>query len=152
MQKIGGEFVNFGTKVVQLQEEDIADATDKWEKAVMLYVVGTKPTIAALERFIAAQWNFAAKTKVYYHNDRYFLVLLAESIKTASLQKDNWQEIRGKSANKNQLSRFKDEDIIIANGFNALLIGHQGPVELGQHGDQDGDDDADPALTLANPM
>ncbi|KAH0645588.1 hypothetical protein KY290_034369 [Solanum tuberosum] len=26
-------------------------------------------TIAALERFVATQWNFAAKPKAFYHND-----------------------------------------------------------------------------------
>ncbi|KAH0636028.1 hypothetical protein KY290_036423 [Solanum tuberosum] len=30
--------------------------------------------IAALERYIAAYWNYIVKPKVYYHNDGYFLV------------------------------------------------------------------------------
>ncbi|KAH0767691.1 hypothetical protein KY285_003562 [Solanum tuberosum] len=36
--------------------------------------VGAEPTIAPLERYIAANWNYIAKPKVYYHNDGYFLV------------------------------------------------------------------------------
>lgn len=42
--------------------------------AIILYVMGDLPTIRSLERFIAAQWNFASKPKIYYHNDGYFIV------------------------------------------------------------------------------
>ncbi|WMV09015.1 hypothetical protein MTR67_002400 [Solanum verrucosum] len=45
-----------GAKRVQLQEDDIAEATEKLKKAMILYVVGTEPTIAALERQHESIW------------------------------------------------------------------------------------------------
>lgn len=47
----------------------------KWKRTVILYVVGAEPTIAALERFIAGQWNFVAKPEIYYHNEGYYMIL-----------------------------------------------------------------------------
>lgn len=35
---------------------------------------GGSPTIGAMERYIASMWNFVAKPRVYFYNDRYFLV------------------------------------------------------------------------------
>ncbi|PHU16964.1 hypothetical protein BC332_12659 [Capsicum chinense] len=54
---------------------DVEQETEKWRKVIILYVVGDSPTIGALERFIASQWNFAAKPKIYYHNEGFFVVL-----------------------------------------------------------------------------
>ncbi|XP_070017985.1 uncharacterized protein [Nicotiana sylvestris] len=42
--------------------------------AVIVYVVGKTPTIAAFERFFTFQWNFIAKPTIYLHNDGYFVV------------------------------------------------------------------------------
>ncbi|XP_016443783.2 uncharacterized protein LOC107769116 [Nicotiana tabacum] len=53
----------------------MTDETKKWQKTIILYVIGTFPSIGTMERFIASQWNFAAKPKVYYHNGRYFVIL-----------------------------------------------------------------------------
>ncbi|XP_075077311.1 uncharacterized protein LOC142164046 [Nicotiana tabacum] len=53
----------------------MANETEKWQKAIILYVIGTSPSIGTMERFIASQWNFAAKPKVYYHNEGYFVIL-----------------------------------------------------------------------------
>lgn len=62
-------------KKVQLQQEEMADETEKWQKAIILYVIGTSPSTGTMERFIASQWNFASKPKVYYHNEGYFVIL-----------------------------------------------------------------------------
>ncbi|KAF3631875.1 hypothetical protein FXO38_26420 [Capsicum annuum] len=64
-----------GSKLVQLQASDVDMETGRWKKALILYVVGASPTIGSLERLIAKQWNFAAKLKLYYHNEGYFVVL-----------------------------------------------------------------------------
>ncbi|KAH0653299.1 hypothetical protein KY289_030977 [Solanum tuberosum] len=63
-----------GEKVVKLCKEEVELETQKWKHALILYVVGAAPTIASLERYIAAQWNYITKPTVYYHNDGYFLV------------------------------------------------------------------------------
>ncbi|KAK4720322.1 hypothetical protein R3W88_018660 [Solanum pinnatisectum] len=59
-------------KVVELCKVEVELETQKWEQVLILYVVGTEPTIATLERYIEA--NYIVKPKVYYHNDGYFLV------------------------------------------------------------------------------
>lgn len=48
--------------------------TEKWQNAIILYVVGNTPTIGALERFVASQWNFVAKPMIFYHNKGYFVI------------------------------------------------------------------------------
>nr|XP_016506612.1 PREDICTED: uncharacterized protein LOC107824383 [Nicotiana tabacum] len=63
-----------GEKIVELQQAEIEKKTEKWKMAVILYAVGDTPSIGAIERFIASQWNFVAKPKVYYHNDGFFVV------------------------------------------------------------------------------
>ncbi|PHU20157.1 hypothetical protein BC332_11308 [Capsicum chinense] len=67
--------VQDGAKIVQLQPNDVEQETEKWRKIVILHVVGDSLTIGALERFVASQWNFAAKPKIYYHNEGFFVVL-----------------------------------------------------------------------------
>ncbi|KAH0776401.1 hypothetical protein KY290_007812 [Solanum tuberosum] len=64
-------------KVVELNKEEVEKATEVWKQALILYVVGDSPTIAAVERYIALQVNTISKPKVYYHNDGYFLVRFA---------------------------------------------------------------------------
>lgn len=41
---------------------------------IVLYVVGSYPTIARLERLISNRWNMVEKPKIYYHNEGYFVV------------------------------------------------------------------------------
>lgn len=64
-----------GISKVQLQQEEMEHENEKWQKVVILYIIGDSPSIGALERFIASQWNFAAKPKIYYHNEGYFIIL-----------------------------------------------------------------------------
>uniref|UniRef100_M1BIT4 Endonuclease/exonuclease/phosphatase n=1 Tax=Solanum tuberosum TaxID=4113 RepID=M1BIT4_SOLTU len=66
-----------GEQVIELKKEEIEKATEEWKQALILYVVGESPTIAATERYIALQVNTVSKPKVYYHNDGYFLVRFA---------------------------------------------------------------------------
>ncbi|XP_009767593.1 uncharacterized protein [Nicotiana sylvestris] len=63
-----------GEKIVELQNEEIEKEAEKWKTSVIMYVVGVTPSIRAIERFIASQWNFVAKPKVYHHNDGFFVV------------------------------------------------------------------------------
>ncbi|KAK4713334.1 hypothetical protein R3W88_019241 [Solanum pinnatisectum] len=67
-----------GETVVELSKTKVELEIQRWTHALILYVVGADPTIAALERYIATNWNYITKTKVYYHNDRYFLVKLTK--------------------------------------------------------------------------
>ncbi|XP_009597033.1 uncharacterized protein [Nicotiana tomentosiformis] len=63
-----------GEKMVELQQNEIEIEAVKWRHAIILYVVGDSPSIGTVERFIATYWNFAAKPKVYYHNNDCFVV------------------------------------------------------------------------------
>lgn len=62
-----------GVKTVQLDKVEVERETEKWKSAMILYVVGDSPTIGAVERFIVSQGNYATKSKIYYHNDGYFV-------------------------------------------------------------------------------
>ncbi|KAH0709082.1 hypothetical protein KY284_010509 [Solanum tuberosum] len=66
--------VRNGETIVELCKDEVELETVRWKHALILYVVGADPTIAAVERYISAQWNYIAKPKVFYHNDGYFLV------------------------------------------------------------------------------
>ncbi|KAM3203149.1 hypothetical protein P3L10_030775 [Capsicum annuum] len=63
-----------GEVMVQLEGEDISKRNTIWKKALIMYVVGNMPMIGAVERFIAAQWQFVQKPRVYLHAERYFVV------------------------------------------------------------------------------
>ncbi|XP_019244458.1 PREDICTED: uncharacterized protein LOC109224325 [Nicotiana attenuata] len=65
-----------GEVVVQIQEEDIVEEKQKWNRAIIMYVVGNTPTIGAIERFVAAQWGKIRKSKVLFHSDGYFIILM----------------------------------------------------------------------------
>nr|XP_009767256.1 PREDICTED: uncharacterized protein LOC104218456 [Nicotiana sylvestris] len=67
--------IHEGEKITQLQQHEIEEDTEKWKLAVILYVVGDFSSIGSLEHFIAMQWNFAAKPKIFYHNNGYFVVM-----------------------------------------------------------------------------
>lgn len=63
-----------GAQVVQLHKDEIEKMSIKWESAMILYVVGFDPTIAALNRFIAKEWNNVQTPHVYLHDDGYFVI------------------------------------------------------------------------------
>ncbi|KAH0642178.1 hypothetical protein KY290_033777 [Solanum tuberosum] len=44
---------------------------------MVVYVVGTAPSIAAMERFILSQGNFSSKPVVLDHADGYFVIRIA---------------------------------------------------------------------------
>lgn len=44
-----------GEKIVEILLEDIKEEEEKWQSALIVYVVGTKPTINATDRFINSQ-------------------------------------------------------------------------------------------------
>ncbi|KAH0665450.1 hypothetical protein KY285_026656 [Solanum tuberosum] len=48
-------------KVVEILPEEIAQDDEKWAPSIVVYVVGTTPTIGAMERFIMGQGTFSTK-------------------------------------------------------------------------------------------
>ncbi|KAH0725212.1 hypothetical protein KY284_001077 [Solanum tuberosum] len=52
--------------------EDVAQDNDKWAPSIVVYVVGTTPSIGAVERFILGQGTFSAKPVILNHKDGYF--------------------------------------------------------------------------------
>ncbi|KAH0661616.1 hypothetical protein KY284_026547 [Solanum tuberosum] len=64
-------------KVVEILAEDITQDEVKWKPSVVVYVVGTTPSIGAMKRFILSQGNFSSKPVVLYHADGYFVVMFA---------------------------------------------------------------------------
>lgn len=57
-------------------EEDIEEENQKWNRVVILYVVGNTPSIGDIKRFVANQWVNVQKPKVLFHNDGYFIILM----------------------------------------------------------------------------
>lgn len=68
-----------GEAMVQLPNEDIEYESLKWNKALILYIVGNTPSIGSIERFIANQWNFITKPKVLYHSEGYFFIHMSSA-------------------------------------------------------------------------
>ncbi|XP_019235091.1 PREDICTED: uncharacterized protein LOC109215473 [Nicotiana attenuata] len=68
--------VKNGEKIIELDTNEIDRETMKWQHAIVLYVMGESPSIGMLDQFIATQWNFISKPKIYFHNDGYFVVKL----------------------------------------------------------------------------
>lgn len=44
-----------GEHIIELNKEEVERETTQWKNALILYVIGYEPTIAALERFISNQ-------------------------------------------------------------------------------------------------
>ncbi|XP_075075758.1 uncharacterized protein LOC142162812 [Nicotiana tabacum] len=63
-----------GEKFAELTHEDVKTENEKWKFALIGYMVGDTPTIAAMERYVAVQGNFETKPKIYYHNAGYFVI------------------------------------------------------------------------------
>ncbi|KAK6780222.1 hypothetical protein RDI58_022406 [Solanum bulbocastanum] len=64
-------------KIVEILEEDVARDDEKWAPSIVIYVVGTAPSIGAMERFILEQGTFTIKPVILYHKDGYFVVRFA---------------------------------------------------------------------------
>lgn len=63
-----------GRTVAPLDPIDLANGSIKWNSALILYVIGFKPTLTALTKYIAEHWNFIAKPEIFLHDDGSFLV------------------------------------------------------------------------------
>lgn len=63
-----------GENVVEILPEDVAQDDEKWAPSIVVYVVGTTPSIGAMERFIMGQGTFRNKPIILYHIDGYFVV------------------------------------------------------------------------------
>lgn len=68
--------VKDGTSVAQLQATELEQGNAKWSTAIIFYVIGIKPTIAAVASYIAQFWNQVAKPEIFLHEDGFFVVRL----------------------------------------------------------------------------
>ncbi|XP_021863540.2 uncharacterized protein [Spinacia oleracea] len=69
--------VKDGRKVAQLQQKELDSMADKWQAAIVMYVVGDSPTIAFVKRFMAAVWSNMTQPQVFYHDEGYFILKFA---------------------------------------------------------------------------
>ncbi|XP_060200266.1 uncharacterized protein LOC132628505 [Lycium barbarum] len=63
-----------GKCVVALEQEDIEEECVKWQKSLILYVIGESPTFGAVERFLKSLGICRERPHMYYHNDNYFII------------------------------------------------------------------------------
>lgn len=59
------------------RRDEVSKGSERWATAILFYVIGMKPTLAAVHRFIALNWNSVALPEVYLHDDGYFVVRFA---------------------------------------------------------------------------
>ena len=71
--------VQDGKLIAELQVAELEEGNRKWANALVFYVVGFYPTIAAVLRFFAQQWNDMQKPDVYWHDDGYFIINMCSS-------------------------------------------------------------------------
>lgn len=72
--KFVAPLIKDGKHIAKLQQPEIDHMTKKWEAALVFYVVGYTPTIAAVNRYIAKEWNHIQKPLVFLHDDGFFVV------------------------------------------------------------------------------
>lgn len=66
-----------GKKMVDILPEDTTTDDAKWKPSIVVYVVGTTPTIGIMESFIGSQGTFSKKPVILCHTDEYFVVRFA---------------------------------------------------------------------------
>ncbi|XP_056688055.1 uncharacterized protein [Spinacia oleracea] len=66
--------ISEGSPVAVLDNVDIAKMSAIWDAALIMYVVGDKPSIGAVIRYIANEWKNVSKPQVFLHDDGYFIV------------------------------------------------------------------------------
>lgn len=60
--------------VAQLQASELQEGNKNWCNAMIFYVVGHSPTIAAVSGYIEQQWSNIGKPTIYWHEAGYFIV------------------------------------------------------------------------------
>ncbi|TMW87880.1 hypothetical protein EJD97_019360, partial [Solanum chilense] len=61
----------------EISEEDVKSDNEKWVSSIVVYVVGSAPSIGATERFILETGIFTTKPVILYHKDGYFVIRFA---------------------------------------------------------------------------
>lgn len=64
-------------KVMKILEEDVKIDNEKWVLSIVVYVVGSAPSIGATERFILETGTFTTKHVILYHKQCYFVIRFA---------------------------------------------------------------------------
>ncbi|XP_021847237.1 uncharacterized protein [Spinacia oleracea] len=63
-----------GTPIAVLDKNEIQKMNDLWGNAIVMYVVGEKPSIGAILRFIAKEWHQVSKPQIFLHDEGYFVI------------------------------------------------------------------------------
>ncbi|XP_070044692.1 uncharacterized protein [Nicotiana tomentosiformis] len=65
--------VSDGVKIVKLNQKEIELQCQKWESALIGYVMGENPTFKEMLKFAYGVWNSVTTPKVLLHDDGYFI-------------------------------------------------------------------------------
>lgn len=68
--------VHDGKLVAHLLETELKDGCNKWKSALIMYVVGFTPTIAALKAYFTRSWTVALP-EIFKHDDGFFILKFA---------------------------------------------------------------------------
>ena len=66
--------IDNGNIVAQLDSSVLEELTNVWDRFIILYVDGEKPSLERVLSYVRKQWNHVAEPRVYPHDDEYFII------------------------------------------------------------------------------
>lgn len=63
-----------GETVGKLDKMEVDRATESWQNALIVYVIGQNPSIMAMINYCKAQWTPKVEPKIFKHDEGYFVV------------------------------------------------------------------------------
>ncbi|OIS99813.1 hypothetical protein A4A49_01747 [Nicotiana attenuata] len=63
-----------GQTVVKLDLQDVKVAEEKWNAALIAYIIGDNPGYNAMRRYIAQHWLDVAEADLFLHDDGYYVI------------------------------------------------------------------------------
>ncbi|XP_056698436.1 uncharacterized protein [Spinacia oleracea] len=63
-----------GTPIAVLDKNELQKMNDLWGNAIVMYVVGEKPSIGVVLRFIEKEWHQVSKPQIFLHDEGYFVI------------------------------------------------------------------------------
>lgn len=66
--------VHEGKTRAKLKPDEIEKGGQKWSSAMILYVIGMKPTFTAITRYIEQTWTTVSKPDTFLHDEGYFII------------------------------------------------------------------------------
>ncbi|XP_048494359.1 uncharacterized protein LOC125494690 [Beta vulgaris subsp. vulgaris] len=63
-----------GENVAKLDKKEVDRATEEWQNALIVYVIGQNPSLMAITNYCKSQWAPKVEPKIFKHDEGYFVV------------------------------------------------------------------------------